>query len=48
MPIRIGDGTVQLDIDGRIVATATERAGGWWERLPTGRGSSTGTRPSPR
>ena len=37
MPIRIGDGTVQLDIDGRIVATATERAGGWW-RLPTGRG----------
>ena len=31
MPIRIGDGTMQLDIDGRIVATATERAGGWWE-----------------
>ena len=30
MPIRIGDGTVQTDIDGRIVATATERAGGWW------------------
>ena len=29
MPIRIGDGTVQLDIDGRIVATATERAGDW-------------------
>ena len=31
MPIRIGDGTVQTDIDGRIVATATGRAGGWWE-----------------
>ena len=31
MPIRIGDGTVQLDIDGRILGTATERAGGWWE-----------------
>ena len=47
MPIRIGDGTVQLDIDGRIVATATERAGGWWE-VTYWRGSSTGTRPSPR
>jgi hypothetical protein len=31
MPIRIGDGTVQSDIAGRIVSTATERAGGWWE-----------------
>jgi hypothetical protein len=26
MPIRIGDG-MRLEIDGRIVATATERAG---------------------
>ena len=31
MPIRIGDGFMRLEIDGRIVATATERAGGWWE-----------------
>jgi hypothetical protein len=31
MPIRIGDGFMHLEIDGRVVATATERAGGWWE-----------------
>jgi len=31
MPIRIGDGVMRLEIDGRVVATATERAGGWWE-----------------
>ena len=31
MPIRIGDGIMQLEIDGRVVTTATERAGGWWE-----------------
>jgi hypothetical protein len=31
MPIRIGEGFMSLEIDGRIVATATERAGGWWE-----------------
>ncbi len=31
MPIRIGDGIMRLEIDGRIIATATEQAGGWWE-----------------
>lgn len=31
MPIRIGDGVMRLEIDGRVVATATGRAGGWWE-----------------
>ena len=31
MPIRIGDGIMHLEIDGRVVATATERPGGWWE-----------------
>ena len=31
MPIRIGEGFMRLEIDGRVVATATERAGGWWE-----------------
>ena len=31
MPIRIGDGNMHLEIDGRVVATATERVGGWWE-----------------
>jgi len=30
MPIRIRDGFMRLEIDGRVVATATERAGGWW------------------
>jgi hypothetical protein len=31
MPIRIGDGFMRLEADARIVATATERADGWWE-----------------
>ena len=31
MPIRIRDGFMRLEIDGRVIATATERAGGWWE-----------------
>ena len=31
MPIRIGGGIMHLGIDGRTVATATERVGGWWE-----------------
>jgi hypothetical protein len=31
MPIRIGDGFMSLEIDGRVVATAIERARGWWE-----------------
>jgi hypothetical protein len=31
MPVRIGDGFMRLEIDGRVVATATERIGGWWE-----------------
>lgn len=31
MPIRLGEGIMHLEIDGRVVATATERAGGWWE-----------------
>ena len=38
MPIRIGDGFMR--VDGRVIATATERAGGWWE-VTSGRGSST-------
>jgi hypothetical protein len=31
MPIRISDGFMRLEIDGRVVATATERAGRWRE-----------------
>jgi hypothetical protein len=31
MPIRIGEGVMHLEIDGRVVATAIERAGGWRE-----------------
>lgn len=31
MPIRISDGIMHLEIDVRVVATATERSGGWWE-----------------
>ena len=33
----IGEGIMHLEIDGRVVATATERVGGWWEvtRWPT-------------
>ncbi len=30
-PIRTGEGVMQLEIDGQIATTATERAGGWWE-----------------
>ena len=29
MPIRIGDGFMSLEIDGKVIATATERPGGW-------------------
>jgi hypothetical protein len=31
MPIRIGEDVMYVEIDGRVVANATERAGGWWE-----------------
>ena len=31
MQIRIGDGFMCLEIDGRVAGTATERAGGWRE-----------------
>ncbi|HUY51039.1 MAG TPA: hypothetical protein VMV92_35930 [Streptosporangiaceae bacterium] len=31
MPVRIGDGFMSLEIEGKVVATATERTGGWWE-----------------
>jgi hypothetical protein len=27
MPVRIGDGFMSLEVDGRVVATATERPG---------------------
>ena len=30
MPIRIGDGIMRMEIGGKVVATATERKGGWW------------------
>ena len=33
MPVRIGEGIMHLEIDGRVVATATERVGGWWTDL---------------
>jgi hypothetical protein len=29
--IRIDDHMMTLEIDGKVIATATERAGGWWE-----------------
>jgi hypothetical protein len=29
--IRIGEHFMSLEIDGRVIATATERVGGWWE-----------------
>jgi hypothetical protein len=29
--IRIGRGFMSLEIDGSVIATATERADGWWE-----------------
>jgi hypothetical protein len=31
MSIKIDDGFMGLEIDGRVIATATERADGWWE-----------------
>jgi len=31
MPIKIDDDFMYLEIDGRTVATARRRAGGWWE-----------------
>ena len=31
VPDRIDDGFMSLEIDGKIVATARERTGGWWE-----------------
>ena len=31
MPIRIGDGFMCLEMGGWVVASATERAAGWWE-----------------
>jgi hypothetical protein len=50
MPIRIGDNFMRLEIDGKVVAMATERSGGWWEvtywRRFFDRGSSTPTRRS--
>jgi len=29
--IKIDDGFMSLEIDGRVIATATERPDGWWE-----------------
>ncbi len=31
MSIKIDDGFMSLEIDGRVIATATERPDGWWE-----------------
>jgi hypothetical protein len=31
MSIKIDDGFMSLEIDGKVVATARERADGWWE-----------------
>ena len=31
VPIKIDDGFMSLEIDGKVVATARERTGGWWE-----------------
>lgn len=31
MAIKIDEGPMTLEIGGRVVATAEERAGGWWE-----------------
>jgi hypothetical protein len=31
MSIKIDDGFMSLEIDGRVIATARERTGGWWE-----------------
>jgi len=31
VPIKIDDGFMSLEIDGKVVATAREHTGGWWE-----------------
>ena len=31
VPIKIDDGFMSLEIDGKVVAIARERTGGWWE-----------------
>jgi hypothetical protein len=31
MSIKINDGFMSLEIDGRVIAIARERADGWWE-----------------
>jgi hypothetical protein len=31
VPIKIDEGFMSLEIDGKVVAAASERAGGWWE-----------------
>ena len=31
MSIKIDDGFMCLEIDGKVIATARERADGWWE-----------------
>jgi len=31
VPVKIDDGFMSLEIDGKVVATARERTGGWWE-----------------
>ena len=31
MSIKIDDGFMCLEIDGKVIATATERVDGWWE-----------------
>lgn len=31
MPIRNDDHMMTLEIDGKVIATATERAGSWWD-----------------
>jgi hypothetical protein len=31
MPIKINDDFMSLEMDGRIIAVATERIDGWWE-----------------
>jgi hypothetical protein len=34
MPIKINDDFMYLEIDGTVIATASRRAGGWWEISP--------------
>ena len=31
MSIKIDDGFMSLEVGGRVIATARERTGGWWE-----------------